>query len=596
MRVEFPNLATNVEMAPGSTVSDACDRAGVPLDLVCGGNGTCGKCRVEVEDGGVIRNVLACRHSCSEGMRVLVEPDASSHQLLETELEAPPRFDPLVRIVSLDAQARKTPMGGYDFECCASAVREETGLDVQTPSLAVLRKISSGYRNAQDNPLHLVVAGDRVIDAFDSDERPGAWAVAVDIGTTSVVAFLYDLFTGALLGHASTLNQQAQFGADVISRIDHVAHEADGLEREQAAVAATIDGLVCQLCEQHGASPEGVYEVVCCGNSTMQHLCLGISPQPLGRTPFAGLVSREVSANACDLGLNVNQAALLTFMPLLGGFVGADTTACLLELPRDGKPYMVIDLGTNCEVSLRRPEGVLVASTACGPALEGAGLSCGMRACDGAIEAVEYLEEEQRFSIGVIGDVSPQGLCGSGIIDAVAALLRSGVIDSKGKFLKGSARASHPLGSRIEEGEDGRSFVLVDTGEHPEGGQVRVTLKDIRAIQLAKSAIFAGCRIIVDTSGLAPSDLSAIYLAGAFGNYINVENAQLIGLLPTIEGVPIRSMGNGAGLGVQRYLLSREERAFSEGIRLQTTHIELAHDEHFTEVYLKGMALERNIM
>ena len=596
MKIEFPYLSTCIELEPGSTVADACDRAGAPLDLVCGGNGTCGKCRVEVVEGNVRHSVLACRHPCSDGMQVFVEPDAARHQLLETELQAPPKFDPWVRVVAIEPDERNTPMGGYDFECCASAVRNRTGLEVKTPSLHVLRKISASYRNPQNNPLYLVVAGEQIIDTFESEDEPRSWAVAVDIGTTSVVAFLYSLNDGTLSGHESTLNRQVQFGADVISRIDHVAQEADGLKREQAAIIATINELIDRLCKQYGASPDRIYEVVCCGNSTMQHLCLGISPRPLGRSPFAGLVSRETIANADEIGLDINQAGLLTFMPMLGGFVGADTTACLLELPRNDKPYMVIDLGTNCEVSLRTADGILVASTACGPALEGAGLSSGMRACDGAIESVDYLEDEQRFSIGVIGGAAPQGLCGSGIIDAVASLLRSGVINSKGKFLKGIAREEHPLGNRIEEGEDGRSFVLVDSNEHPQGGQVRITLKDIRAIQLAKSAIFAGCRIIIDSSGLKPSDLSAIYLAGAFGSYIDIENAQYIGLLPTIDSVPIRSMGNGAGLGVQRYLLSREERAFCERIRQQTEHIELAHDKHFTEVYLEGMAFERNVM
>ena len=597
MNISFPYLDTSIEVNQGATVADACVAAGIPLNLVCGGNGTCGKCRVTVaERDGFQNSVLACRHSCTDGMRIFAKPDASTHQLLETDLQAAPPFDPWIRIVAVDATARNTPMGGYDFECCAAAIREQTGREADVPSVPILRKISTGYRDPSQNNLYLVLAGDSIIDAYSCETEPGAWAVAVDIGTTSVVAFLYDLFDGTLLGHASELNRQAQYGADVISRIDHVIQDPDGLDCEQEAIAATINDLIGQLCEQHEARRDRIYEVVCCGNSTMQHLCLGLSPQALGRMPFAGLVSREVVTSAAGLGLDVNESCLLTFMPLLGGFVGADTVACLLELPRDQKPYLVIDLGTNCEVSMRTADGYLVASTACGPALEGAGLSSGMRACDGAIETVEYLEDEQRFAIGVIGNVAAKGLCGSGIIDTVAMLLKSGVINAKGKFLKGQARTEHPLGGRIEETEGGRLFVLVDADEHPQGERVCIMLKDIRAIQLAKSAIFAGCRIVMDASGIRPEDLSAIYLAGAFGNYINVENAQIIGLLPTIEGVPIRSMGNGAGLGVQRYLLNCDERTLGERIRQQTKHIELAHDKHFTEVYVRGMTLERNVM
>lgn len=276
-------------------------------------------------------------------------------------------------------------------------------------------------------------------------------------------------------------------------------------------------------------------------------------------------------------------------MPLLGGYVGADTTACLLELPRDHKMHMMIDLGTNCEVSLGIDERTMVASTACGPALEGAGLSMGMRAHDGAIESVVY--EDGQFVIGVIGDTDPLGFCGSGIIDMVAVLLRGGAITRKGAFVKGSKLEAHPWKDRIRESEDkGRYFVLVEGDDNPCGVEISITLKDIRAIQLAKGAIHTGCEILVSSYGIQASDIDAIYLAGAFGNYINIENAQEIGLIPRIEGVPVSSIGNGAGLGVQRYLLSASERERAEKIRRSTSHVELADDPSFTDVYVKSMS------
>lgn len=594
MKVAFPLLDFELEIQEGMRVSDACRMAGVPLDLVCGGNGTCDKCRVDIVAEGTRRSVLGCQHKVSEGMQILTSPKRARHQLLESIDEGDADFTPLLRGVAVERSAMETPMGSYDFLCMQRAIKEATGVEADVPDRAVLKAFSQAFRSEQPI-INAVLHGSKLIDVAASEKEAPLYGIAVDIGTTSVVVFLYDMASGALLGHCSQINEQSAFGADVISRIEHANRVEEGLLQEQRAIATTIGKLVGLVCGQCCVDRRFIYEAVYCGNSTMQHLFMGFSPKPLGRSPFVGVVSQEVCASESDMSIGIAPRGVHAFMPLLGGFVGADTTACLLELPDDGKVRMMIDLGTNCEVALGDGERIMVASTACGPALEGAGLSAGMRATAGAIERVSFAQGA--FAVGVIGQVDPQGFCGSGIIDMVALLLQEGVINRKGAFIRGAKLEAHPLGDRVRESEEkGRYFVLVDEGEYDGNREVSITLKDIRAIQLAKAAIATGCTILTRQYGIEPSDISEIHLAGAFGNYMDIAHAQAIGLIPCIEGVPVRSLGNGAGLGVQRFLRSAATRERAEDIRQKTTHIELADSPDFTGVYLNSMAFGLNEM
>ena len=590
MKAAFPAIGKELELEPGTLVSIACEQAGAPLDLVCAGNGTCGKCLVDIEENGVRRTVLGCQHHIECDVRIFADSQEAAHQLLATESGGGADFQPRLIRALIPRNELSAPLGGYDFDCFEQAVSSQLGTTVEPLEYDLLGVLSSLVHESDCPYIAAIADGSRIIDLREGDDCSRLLGMAVDIGTTSVVAFLYDLENGDLLGHLSSLNGQCRYGADVISRIEHTERDAEGLALEQRAIFETIDMLVRELCASCSARPDDIYEMVLCGNSTMQHLFLGIPPSPLGRFPFVGLMAHVAEVPAERTSIAMNERGILRFMPLLGGFVGADTTACLLELPDDGHVRMMIDLGTNCEVAIGTADRMLVASTACGPALEGAGISMGMRAVDGAIEHVSFDEETGSFSISVIGDAAPIGFCGSGIIDVVATLLDIGIINRKGAFIKGAAREAHPLGARVRDSEDGRRFVLVEADEHPDGREVSVSLKDVRAIQLAKSAIYAGCTLITDTFGISPDAIEEICLAGAFGNYIDIRSAQFIGLLPSIPDVPIRSIGNGAGLGAQQYLLSRRVREQADAIRRNTTHIELANNPNFTEVYMKGMA------
>lgn len=253
-----------------------------------------------------------------------------------------------------------------------------------------------------------------------------------------------------------------------------------------------------------------------------------------------------VVADAEEFTININPNGKITFLPLLGGFVGADTTAVLLGLPKDDEYRLMIDLGTNGEIAVGNRNRYFVASTACGPALEGAGIHMGMRGTTGAIEKIELIDNE--IKCHVIGDAAPLGFCGSGIIDAIAFLFRERLIYDRGNFIKGEDLDNHPFKDRFKTDENNqRYFVFVRHQDNPNGKEMIITQKDVRAVQLAKAAIFTGCCLLTEKYGIKATDLKEITLAGAFGNYIDIENAQFIGLLPEISGVPIRSIGNGAG-------------------------------------------------
>lgn len=590
MKVEFPLIDRTVEVERGAPVSDACLAAGVPLDLVCGGNGTCGKCRVDVVEDGKVSSVVGCTHPVSEGMKVLAADETDSHQLLETDEELDFALEPDVTCESIPRGELVTAMGSHDFTMLSDALSRR-GYEVEPPDYDTLLLIEREYRSGLGSALDVVMARGRIVDVVAGDSELPVYAGAVDVGTTSVVVFLYDMRSGRLVGRSSALNGQSIFGADVVSRIEHAGGSEENLAAEQAAIMETIDDLLEGLCGKHGIARESVYEMVYSGNSTMQHLFLGLDPYPLGRSPFTGAIANEVVMPASRGSIRMNPKGLHVFMPLLGGYVGADTLACMLELPSsDGKVRMTIDLGTNCEVTIGNDERSLVASTACGPALEGAGISMGMRGKNGAIERVWV--EDGRPAVRVIGGTAAVGICGSGIIDAVAVLFEEGLVNRKGAFLKGAKLEAHPWRDRVRDSEErGRYFVLVEAGDNPNGTEIYITQKDIRAIQLAKAAIYTGCTILVDAYGIAREDIEEIYLAGAFGSYIDIGNAQDIGLIPRYEGVPVRSMGNGAGRGAQRYLLSRPEQARAERIRRNAVHVELADDPSFRDVYLSSMSL-----
>ena len=589
IQVNFPLLEKSITVETGTTVADACSLVGFPQNLVCGGKGKCQKCLVTVRENGLVSQVLGCQHAISQNIEIFISQEADLSQILETTDNDQLSFNPRVKVVNVPFSELKTDMCSYDHE----TIRKVLDQPVTIPSLAVLQKFPAAFHSKDSSSLNFVLFDNELIDIVPGDSEFKAYGVAFDIGTTSVVGYLYDFTTGVLVSQDSALNKQISFGGDVISRIDFASASAENLKKIQNSILETINDILSNLYSESNLSQESIYGCVFCGNSTMSHLFFGLNPVHLGLAPFTGITRDKITLTASDLAINMNPLGRITFLPLLGGFVGADTTAVLLSLPKDDSYRLMIDLGTNGEIAVGNQNRYYVASTACGPALEGAGIHMGMRGTSGAIEKVAIVDNDIRYH--VIGNVPPIGFCGSGIIDAIAMLFKEGLIYDRGNFVKGDDLEAHPLKDRFKVDETGqRYFVFVSKEDHPDGKEMVITQKDIRQVQLAKAAIYTGCCLLIENFGIQPTDLTEIVIAGAFGNYIDVDNAQFIGLLPKFEGVPIRSIGNGAGTGVQLFLLSQDEAKRCEAIPKITTHVELATDPNFSRTYMGNTTLGHN--
>jgi uncharacterized 2Fe-2S/4Fe-4S cluster protein (DUF4445 family) len=368
-------------------------------------------------------------------------------------------------------------------------------------------------------------------------------------------------------------------------------HEA-GTNELQHSVIGAINDMIQKAGEAFPGVDTNLYHFMVCGNTTMQHLFHGYHPGDLGQAPFRALHHEAIESRGVDLGLRCPENARVAFLPLMGGFVGADTTAVLLSVRQDQRKRLIIDLGTNGEIAVGSEKGYRVASTACGPAFEGAGLSCGMRASAGAIEGLEVIDG--KLVPRIIGDGLAAGICGSGVVDLVSVLLRNGILESSGRLLDRSTfqqrHSQNQLAERLMKVEGLNAFLVVSPEESSSNGGVYVTQKDIRQIQLAKSAIYTGCLMLLERSGITGEELDEILLAGAFGHYIHIGNAQHIGLLPHFKGVLTRSVGNAAGTGVQRALLDQREEIRSRELADRVIHIQLATDPRFQEEYLLHLA------
>ena len=570
--IHFAGFGENI-LVDGGTVAEACRLAGHPLDLVCGGNGTCGKCDVTVERRGAKEVVRACTTAVDCDMTVFL-PDAPAEVHILTGGEVAGSFVPMAR---------------KEYRPSSALEPEHCGAFLEKAPLGVLRRFSKLLRDRRDDGITFVWFGSELLDVQPGDTSNTLFGCAVDIGTTTVAMYIYDLTTGILLDTLSALNGQIGRGADVIARIQHTTESESGLAELNADILSTVNALLKNAGEHIPALAENLYHLVFCGNSTMQHLFLGLEPSALGVDPFANITAHGVTASAKELGLAVPECAAVDFLPLLGGFVGADTTAVLLGIPQDDKTYLAVDLGTNGEIAMGNGrKGFLTASTACGPALEGGCIDCGMRGTAGAIDKLSITPDGQ-VEYHVLGGGEAKGLCGSGIIDTMAALLRAGLVDETGRLLSReefeAENPGSPLARRLGKLSEYNGVFYIAEGEKP----VFLSQKDIRQIQLAKSSICAGCMTLATEYGIDVSAVDELILAGAFGNYIDIENALYIGLLPPVDRNKICPVGNGAGRGAQSCLLDKAVRARTEWLRAASSHLELNTSLTFMDNYIDQM-------
>jgi len=587
----------------GTTLFNAANWAGLPIDSTCGGRGTCGKCKVHLTHGaGDITEAdhhylseselaagwrLSCRavvHSdcIAEVPRLMTSPKAAllgygQHVIL----------DPNVDKIYLQLREPTLEDQQPDLARVLAALKIE-GYEVRVDP-SVWRGLPKLLRQS-DFAITAVVCGDELIAVEPGDTTAHLYGLSLDIGTTTVVGALVNLNTGAVEAVKSTLNGQAPYGADVISRVSYTMTEPDGLNRLHACIVDTINLLLNDLLAQTGIAREQVYECVAVGNATMLHIVLGIDPEPISIAPFIPTLTEAVTLPAALTGLKLHPQARLSTLPHLGAYVGADIVAGVLAtgLIREDKLRLCIDVGTNGEIVLGSAERALSTAAPAGPAFEGAQIKCGMRASDGAIEGIHIDGDEVRLQI-IGGEVTPVGLCGSGLVDAVAELVNCGLVEASGKLLRpeeARGRVPEALIERLVTMEGGvRAFRISSPAEN-----IVLTQQDIRALQFAKGAIAAGVNVLLDHMGLKPDDLYEVLLAGSFGSYINPASARAIGLVPWVPVERIVAVGNAAGEGAKMSLLSFRDREAAARIPDFVEYIELSGRSEFNDIFTEALA------
>ncbi len=421
----------------------------------------------------------------------------------------------------------------------------------------------------------------------DLDKAAGQiFGLAVDIGTTTIVAKLIDMTDGRCLATEAAANPQSKYGDDVVSRISYAQTDAK-LANLQKILIDCLNELIVKLCDKTLVEANSIYEMIVVGNTTMNHILLGFPITQLGQAPYHAFSLDAHDRTAGDMGLGINAGANIHTVENIAGFVGSDTTAVALAVDMDSvqEVRLVVDIGTNGEIVLGTGNKLYAASCAAGPALEGARISCGSRACDGAIEAVVVNKND--IDLDVIGNCPARSICGSGLIDAVAVLLDLGIIDGTGRFVEPAklGEVPAPIVSRVTVQDGQPAFCLAYNSER----DVILTQKDIRQVQLAKAAIRAGIKLLQKKVGLEDSDIEKVLLAGAFGNYIRAESALRIGLLPQVPVERIKFVGNAAASGAHMLLLSRRARELAGQLARKIEYVEIAHEADFSDVYADCM-------
>jgi len=604
-RITFEPDGKSVFVRAGTTIYEATGEAGIIIKAECGGAGVCGSCKVRVVSGEYeesgseahltkeeIENktVLACRTKISSDMTVEIPLQSRlfEQKILTEGIEKPLKLSPNVRKQYVKVGEPSLEDQRSDLDRILDALEN----DGKRIPVDVLRRVPEKLRKG-DFGTTVVLNRDEIIGIETGDKTDRNYGVAFDIGTTTVVGYLLDLNTGKQLAVSSMTNPQTSYGDDVISRIQYTIENRDGLDDLNERIVACVNDIIVDLADQAGIEKKYIYEVTATGNTTMTHLFFRLNPKYLALHPYVGVVRDSVEVRARELGVSINNYGKVVSMPNIAGFVGGDTVAVILasEIYKKKKLSFALDIGTNGELVLGNRNRLIACSTAAGPAFEGARINYGMRARDGAVEKV--LIDEDGVEIGTIGNGLAIGLCGTGLIDAVAELLKAGVITANGRLLKGEdlpPDVPEFLRTRVIDHEKyGASFILVPGNESKTGDNILLTQKDVREMQLAKGAIFAGYQLLKSTLGVEDEDIDEILLAGAFGNYIRREQAMRVGLLPQVPKEKIKFIGNAAGAGARMVLLARELREETSRISENTEYIELAINADFQKVFADSM-------
>jgi len=570
----------------GTTIFDAASWNGVAIDSTCGGHGTCKKCKVKVVSGHADLSAvdprafsieelksgwrLACRAPAQEDMTIEVPPLQTRPKAALVGVGRHVILRPAVQKRYLELDEATLVDQVSDLERVLAAMDD---VEPRVP-LDLVRSLGGTLRRSNWK-ITAVLADDVLIDVEPGDTTHRRFAIAFDLGTTTVVATLLDLETGLPKAVQSILNSQQPFGADVISRISATMMDDGAMEMLQTRAHETLQQLADEVCKEGEVERSEVYEIVVAGNVTMIQLALGIDPEPLSMAPFTIAARKLPAALASDFGVKVHERAPAVMFPALGAYVGPDIVAGVLAtgLTLDRRIRLFIDVGTNSEIVLGSSAKVLATAAPAGPAFEAAQIRCGMRAAEGAIEGVKIHDGE--LDLTVIGDVQAAGLCGSGLVEAVAELLGAGILDNSGRFVLGSSDRLRKIGEE-------NVFYLSD--------DVFLSQRDVRELQFAKASIATGWTILCKDLGIEPEDISQVLLGGSFGSYLTPASAVRIGLVPKLPYARIVAAGNVAGEGAKIVALSVTERAAANAMLDEIEYVELSGRTDFNDLFIDELS------
>lgn len=565
-------------------------QAGLHPDAPCGGKGTCGKCLVNIVEGEPSGVQKACTTKITCDMTVNLQTGGGHSILLEGVQR---KIEIKSTVKSLNVTVKRCELGSNlsDWKRLKLAVAEAAGID-EAAIVPNRRLIANLYQTLQDNDysLNVVMCGNEILDLRASADP--VYVMAFDIGTTTIVGYLLDVTDGKEMAVSSMLNPQSQYGADVIERSNYAI--SDGVEELSSLVHEALNQLIEKAVKQAGIAKESIYMISVVGNTCMHHLFAGISPKALVHAPYNPTISESMILKASDVEIDIFSDGRVMLLPNIAGFVGADTVGVLLATEFDTleELSLVIDIGTNGEMVMGDKNRRIACSTAAGPAFEGAKITCGMRGAKGAIDHVKW--EDGQFTYSVIGGGKPIGICGSGLMDIVTFLLEGGLMDEMGRMMdedEYESEIAEACASRIirVEPRNMKAFLLADETESGNGEKVYLSQKDIREVQLAKSAMAAGVTLMADTLGVEISDIKKVMIAGAFGNYMSPHSACGIGMIPQELEERIVPVGNAAGEGAKIAVLNEDEYERCKRMAVECEFLELATHPDFQDTYVDLM-------
>ena len=591
---------------PGQSLWEVLQKAGIELGGECGGLGKCGKCKIKMltltdpptheesellDEGELEQGVrLACRTKVKKDMAVYVgefDQELEYYQILKTGERPHFQLDPLVdqRFVDLPSQLQAQGLSDLD--------RVKMGLgpeyDDLKASLHSLRALPQALQETQSRRA-AVLHGDRLLGWQDWERVGHGYGLVFDLGTSTLVGKLISLLDGNEVFVICLLNSQIRYGSNVISRLQYVKEHPAGLDRLRRLLIRDMNRIIKSLLELAGLEPNDIFIAVAAGNTTMQHFFLGLPPYGIAEAPFSPVLTDGLIVKAADVGLRLHPEALLYTLPMKSGYIGGDLISVVLAsgaAEQEDEIILGLDLGTNGEIFLGNGKRLLTCSAAAGPAFEGARIAYGMIAKAGAIEGVSLKDDHLHYR--TIGNIKPKGICGSGLVDLVAVLLHCGIIDHEGLIRRTRKKIARGLIPRVVKRSGAHAFLVASAEESYDGKPIYLTQQDVRQLQLAKGAIAAGVRSLMDEMGIGVQDIGRVYLAGALGNYVDPYSAVRIGLLPDVNLQIIRSLGNAASTGASMVLLAKDYWRRVIELAQFIEHVELSYRLNFNQYFIEQM-------